>query len=564
MIAQLIEVLNTAAQTLPVDTRHGWAQIVAGQPAVHTGAGQWVPVAEDTSGTWSYVRMNGQARVEPIDIGEPCSGVRVRLPFRLVALLDRSACDELPGLLVQTAGSIRMAKRQFVQASGSYRVGFSSILWQVDDFATQEFQPLPNIPTDRVLVAIDVIMEVDGSEECFQGCGELTDVVCAIIAKASNDKVVECLGIERLAQICDIDCPPTTVNGTESDTPTITVLQGGNPVGTLDPVTGVVTIEECDPGCEDPFTLQINGQEFEIFNDPCGETFGLRVLVDGVQGGSPGPGEGQWSVTCPTLCGRIAEAETTAEDIANCAISSGKGDALTCDLVGRVAPEDVFTKVYDCLTEASQDALEVTVQLRDTAANNLGAPDVYPAGTNTTKTAPDGTVRTTDGGTTVGAVLSGGNFDLPQSRIKYRDQANASQVTDASDTEFASGTLRPATEVPRRELFDDSPAPLGLYVTVDDLINDTVPQVPAGGGGCTRAITATWGAYNDETTPIVLPAEYQGLTYDFVSDVGTNGTITVSVNGGTSFAAPPFTVGASAVIFKRTTFSAAGSALYEE
>jgi hypothetical protein len=80
----------------------------------------------------------------------------------------------------------------------------------------------------------------------------------------------------------------------------------------------------------------------------------------------------------------------------------------------------------------------------------------------------------------------------------------------------------------------------------------------------TRAISAVWGAYDDETTPVVMPAEYQGVTYAFVSDVGTNGTITVSVNNGASFAAPPFTVGASEVIFRRTTIGAQGSALYEE
>jgi hypothetical protein len=194
MIAELIQVLNTAAKTLPVDTRHGWAQVIEGRPRVHVGAGQWVDVAQDTNGTWSYVRVNGQARVEPVDIGEPCSGVKVRLPFRLVALLDRSACDELPGLLVQTAASIRQARKQFVAASSAVNVLFPSVLWQVGGFESQEFQPVPAIPADKVLVAIDVLMEVDGREDCFQGCGVLTDVVCNIIERASLDKIRECLG----------------------------------------------------------------------------------------------------------------------------------------------------------------------------------------------------------------------------------------------------------------------------------------------------------------------------------------------------------------------------------
>ena len=87
--------------------------------------------------------------------------------------------------------------------------------------------------------------------------------------------------------------------------------------------------------------------------------------------------------------------------------------------------------------------------------------------------------------------------------------------------------------------------------------------IMAGGGG-TRAIAASWAAWEDTTTPVVLPAEYQGITYAFVSATGTNGTITVSVDGGATYAAPPFTVGTLGVSFRRTTFSAAGSALYEE
>jgi hypothetical protein len=259
MIAQLIQVLNVAAETLPVDKRYGWAQIVQGVPSVHIEGTQWKSVVQDTNGTWSYVRINGQTRVEPVDIGEPCGGVRVRLPLRLVALIDRSDCGELPGLLVQTAGSIRQARKQFLAASGAYRINFASILWQIDDFATQEFQPLPQIPTNRVLVAIDVIMEVDGREDCFEGCGELTDVVCAIIAKASNAKVIECLGPTRVAQICDI--PPTTVNGTESDIPTITVLQGGVQVGTLNPATGVHTVPPCPEPCTDPLSVDVDWGE---------------------------------------------------------------------------------------------------------------------------------------------------------------------------------------------------------------------------------------------------------------------------------------------------------------
>lgn len=194
--------------------------------------------------------------------------------------------------------------------------------------------------------------------------------------------------------------------------------------------------------------------------------------------------------------------------------------------------------------------------LRDTAGVNISSGSI-PSGDSDVITAPDGTIKTTDGVTTVGAVLSGASANLPQSVIKYKDAANADQVTSASDTEFASGTLRPATQIPRRELTRDGVG-TGSYVTAADLIAGTVPDVTT-----ERAIVASWAAGDDETIPIILPAEYQGQTFDYVSNTGTNGTITVSVDGGSTFSAPPFTVGSSGVAFRRTTYSGAGSVLYE-
>jgi hypothetical protein len=83
------------------------------------------------------------------------------------------------------------------------------------------------------------------------GCEGGTCDLCTEIAKTSStaQDIVDCIedadktaAVQAL--IC-VPCPPTTVNGTESDTPTITVLQGGQQVGTLNPETGVHAIE-CD------------------------------------------------------------------------------------------------------------------------------------------------------------------------------------------------------------------------------------------------------------------------------------------------------------------------------
>jgi hypothetical protein len=474
MIAELIDVLNVAAGTLPVDTRHGWAQIVAGQPAVHTGGGQWVPVANDLNGTWSYIRINGQARVEPTDIGEPCSGVRVRLPFRLVALLNRSECAELPGLLVQTAGSIRQARRQFVTASGAYQVVLSNILWQIDDFVNQEFQPTPIVPSDRVLVALDIIMEVDGREDCFEVCGELTDVVCAIITKASNAKVVECLGPDRVAEICDsTPCPP------------------------------------CDP-----LTITVNGELALEVPDPCGEDVGLLIIDR----------EGD-EVAVTINRGSIVVDALPCDPCEPCPLGYSLQDSAENILLAGIINDPCEDPT---LLITAPDG---SVQLRDTDGNTLGGlVDVRSGQTGFGVTAPDGTV--TRDGLPFGSVLSGGTLDVP---------SNCPTLC------ALLGAVLPANA--QSEILDC--VTTGTQDAIREILTD-------------RDIVATWGAYENETNAVVLPAAFQGRTYDFLSSTGTNGTITVSVNGGTSFAAPPFTVGTGGLIFRRTTITAAGTATYRE
>lgn len=106
-------------------------------------------------------------------------------------------------------------------------------------------------------------------------CEEVEDStpaeIVACIAEADKTEAVQAL-------ICD-PCDPTTVNGVESDTPTITVLQGGNPVGTLNPETGVVTIDECPPPepCE-PLKVTVNGETALAVENPCDETAALTVV----------------------------------------------------------------------------------------------------------------------------------------------------------------------------------------------------------------------------------------------------------------------------------------------
>ena len=330
-----------------------------------------------------------------------------------------------------------------------------------------------------------------------------------------------------------------------------------------------------------------------------GETWDLHVeYPDGTQVGSWNAGAERWEIpACPACDDATAVVKNTAGTTLDTEAipSGGTEDIIIGDVV--ITIEDTASTVinvanapsgepytvvapdakYQLKDSAGVDigspglivsngnanitAPDATYQLKDSAGTNIGGPGAIVSNGSANITAPDGTVKTTDGVTTVAAVKSNGTANLPQSVIKYKDAANADQITAASNTEYSGGTLRPATQVPRRALTLDG-TPTGDYVTVADLIANTVPDVTS--TPAVRAITASWAAGDYETIPVALPAEYQGITYAYVSNTGSNGTITVSVDGGSTFAAPPFTVGASGVAFRRTTYSGAGSVLYEE
>lgn len=367
----------------------------------------------------------------------------------------------------------------------------------------------------------------------------------------------------------------------------------GSPVTLPGMVAFVAT--PCAPG--DDAHVLIN--QTPVIDLGPGETWDLHVeYPDGTQVGSWNAGAERWEIpACPACDDATAVVKNTAGTTLDTEAipSGGTEDIIIGDVV--ITIEDTASTLINLANapsgepytvvapdakyqlkdsagvnigspglivsqgDANITAPDATYQLKDSAGTNIGGPGAIVSNGSANITAPDGTVKTTDGVTTVAAVKSNGTANLPQSVIKYKDAANADQITAASNTEYSGGTLRPATQVPRRALTLDG-TPTGDYVTVADLIANTVPDVTS--TPAVRAITASWAAGDDETIPVALPAEYQGITYAYVSNTGSNGTITVSVDGGSTFAAPPFTVGASGVAFRRTTYSGAGSVLYEE
>ena len=337
MIRGITSILNEAVTALPVGVRVPFAEVIDGVPSRHAGGGQFVPVINDAAGGVSYWRANGTQQVTQLDATAACGdAVRVSVPVALVGFVRREQCDAPDALLNAAAHQIRASLRAVRDSiQGAFAVNVTGLSMGVDIARTNEVRDFV-VPSSLVVLTMSFVIHVDASSICLDQCGEPYDLTCKVIERASNAKVEECLGPDRIAEICG----------------------GGGP----------------------------------------------------------------------------------------CA---------------------------------------------------------------------DVTIRTTDGSTTVGTAAAGTNYDVPQSVIKYTDAANAAQVTAAADTEYSGSTLRPATVVPRRELFYIGGTGTGLYATVDRLIADTIPQVPI------------------PATPLNVLHEYTtGGTWNKPSSYAFKGVWVLAVGGG--------------------------------
>ena len=343
---------------------------------------------------------------------------------------------------------------------------------------------------------------------------------------------------------CD-PCPPASC----SDPANVAIVedtQGHAHGGTYKPTGTVNGKDEYTSAQDANRTLYYTGTNWRLE-----QTGGGGHSHDAAAGNEDYPSDADWSGTGITVT------QGTIADL--CCDESGGGDVrirnaadnATIDTV--TAPDDwIIPPIRIPYVDADGNPQYFIVYIDGITEGELtvtepggGVPPV-----------PRFAVRTTDAGTVVGYCdIMGPALNLPQSRIKYKDADDASEVSAPHNTVFEDGTLRPDYEVPRRELVLTGGTGLGRYVSVGDLIGNTVPTIP-------QRIIITWEAGMADSIGVVLPAEMQGVAFSFVSETVSHGTITVSVNNGGSFAAAPFTPGTQKVIFRRTTTTNEGSALF--
>ena len=507
MIRRITSILNEAVLAMPVGRRIPFAEIVDGVPSTHAGNGQFVPIINDAAGGVSYWRANGAQQVTQLDPTALCGdAVRVSVPIALVAFVRRGQCDAPDELLNSAAHQVRASlKAVRTSIQGAFGASVSGLSLGVDVARTSEVKDFA-VPSSIVVLTLSMVVHIDASPDCLERCGEPYDLTCAVISNASNAKVVACLGPERVAEICD----------------------GGGP-------------------CE-PFTITVNGpgNVFTVIEDPCGESF--NVPVSNTEGDLVGgPVDGAWQIGNATVlrdgvpygevtaegsidvlsdCSGVCEeiAGMGGEEVADCIAGSERVNAF-CALMQR--DQIIAEVVITCADGAGKiDGLRATYQRKDSDGANIGTPGTINPGGSEDIACPDGVVRDTADTVRVMNVKSNESKPQPQSQIKFKNESDASQVTAASDTEFASGTLRPATEIPRREIFVGGTGS-GLYATVDRLIANTLPAIP-------RKVSFDFEQYSNSAF-LTVRSDFAD-TFTATANDGSSGAITFSKNGG-SFAA---------------------------
>lgn len=251
MVARIIEALNAALSALDVNVRHGLCVQINEQPCVHRGGGVYVPVFSDQNGNVSYWRVTGPVNTSNEDLGT----IRVAVPLRLVALIERDTCDDPLGQMNRVAMQMRLSTT-YVRRSlaGVHGVEVSAVSVGVDVVRSQELRGV-DIPTHRAVAHINATVVVRGDATCMDQCGAAPVVVPGV-------------------------CPDTTVNGVKSDTHTVAVLQDGTPVGALDAATGIVTVPPCEPcpPCDDA-EVRVNGVVYDTVAS--GGVIDIPVVADG-------------------------------------------------------------------------------------------------------------------------------------------------------------------------------------------------------------------------------------------------------------------------------------------
>lgn len=490
MIQTIIEAFDLAGgDAIGVVTRHGLAELrpvgSGTAPYVYAGDGQWTQIATDANGSWSYWRIAAPI-IETSVPGSTCTNdFRATYQLRLVTVVERSVCPAVEDAARAALSAIRGTAAELARGLKLKRLNADTGRVDLESRKVyqQEFGQVGDVPPNRSIIAIEITVVALGRPECFTPCGATGSLLCQLVEVQTWAKIKACMSMVQ-------------IDAAEAD-----LCAGGGP---------------CDP-----LTVTVNDTiEYATVDEPCGATTNVEVVNEAdEQVGTLVTGK----IVVPTaksLCALVTEG--TSEEVAICVISSGKRPGVLAEIIPTVPEGDTVAQVYDVMTPAQQDLFDVTVQLRDSAGNNIGSADVYPAGTTTTKTAPDGSVTIQNSVPTT----------LHTVAVKSNGTATQSIADSTAVIKNLNGTTIKTEFIP---------------ATVSENITAPIPLKFGWGAG--DADTLTWTVTDDEAG-----------TYGTYTQDGSSGTITYSKNGG-GFVAVSGAISlavADTIIVRRTTTTNAG------
>ena len=180
MIDRLVLVLDAATAGLTVARREGMCELVERDgvtlPCRYVGGKDLKPVVTDTAGTLTYWRLTG-----PI-VSTPGSGAgsipeqRVTVSLRMVALCQREAmCPDPTSVLAGVQNNVQENTLAVRKALGLNGASVDSVSVDVDSarvWAQEVKGSGLRLPTDRMMVAMDVRLTLRSRPGCLPSCVE--------------------------------------------------------------------------------------------------------------------------------------------------------------------------------------------------------------------------------------------------------------------------------------------------------------------------------------------------------------------------------------------------------
>ena len=399
MVSAIVSLLSTVGSALPVYVRHGLVRVINGQPCADVGGGDYRPVVIDVEGGVLYWRQTGKMRVDEADIMSPCAGVRVRVPLRLVAVVEVGVCDDPTSRAMATVVEMRDAASVVRAGIGAIRVSMVEVSSSVDE--EREFQ---NMPLNRHVIVVDVVVEVLGEESCL--------AICDVEPVVPSGPCPPCEGGDVTNS--DHSYNATVPSGGTLTLPNVTHTDSdGSPVTLPGMVAFVAT--PCAPG--DDAHVLIN-QKPVIDLGP-GETWDLHVeYPDGTPVGSWNAGAERWEIPeCPACDPATAVLKNTDGTILDTEEipSGGSEDIIVADATvnlvngdaGLIGTQDIASGVT-----TNVPVPDTTIQLKDTEDQDIGSPFDVPSGQLNNVAVPDAnyTLKDSNGNTVISGAIHPGEM----------------------------------------------------------------------------------------------------------------------------------------------------------